>query len=523
MRKDLILPMDEDYVGYLSDESRNTGYAESISFPRDRQELIRSLEYCAQKGLQITVQGSRTGVTAGSVPHGGHVVNMSRMNRVLGLRRGDGRFYLRVQPGLTLRELREMLSEKRFDTENWDSESEAALRDFIASGQWFFSPDPTETTASIGGMIACNSSGACSYKYGPVRKHISAVSAVTADGDVIELKRGQRFACDGILELETVQGRKISVKLPSYTLPPVKNASGYWTGESMDAIDILIGSDGTLSVIVEAELELIPAPTVIWAVTAFFRHEPDTVKYVEALRTCGADPAAIEFFDNAALEILRENKPAGALIRPLPEIPIGRTAVYTEFHCRDEDEAWTRLRLTADCIESSGGNLRETWLAKSAGEREGLKLFRHAVPESVNKLIAQRKRRHPGISKLGTDFSVPAGRLGDIMGVYRSGLERTGLQSAIWGHIGDNHVHVNILPSDEREFAEGKKLYGLWAKEVVAMGGAVCAEHGAGKIKVPYIAMMYGEEHVEEMRRVKAAFDPEWRLGVGNVFTKERE
>ena len=108
-------------------------------------------------------------------------------------------------------------------------------------------------------------------------------------------------------------------------------------------------------------------------------------------------------------------------------------------------------------------------------------------------MIDKRRQTVPGITKLGSDMSVPDGRLLDVMELYRQTLAEGGFEYATWGHIGDNHLHVNILPRDMAEHARGKELFLRWAREVTAMGGAVSAEHGVGKLKAPFLTVMAGD------------------------------
>ena len=163
----------------------------------------------------------------------------------------------------------------------------------------------------------------------------------------------------------------------------------------------------------------------------------------------------------------------------------------------------------------------DTWVARADADRECQRFFRHAVPESVNMLIDERRRTDPSITKLGSDMSVPDERLHDVVSLYRRTLAEAGLESAAWGHIGDNHLHVNVLPRDSRDFAAGKKLFAGWAAEVTRMGGAVSAEHGVGKIKRGFLETMYGPAHIREMARLKCQLDPKGQLGRGNLFSEE--
>lgn len=168
-----------------------------------------------------------------------------------------------------------------------------------------------------------------------------------------------------------------------------------------------------------------------------------------------------------------------------------------------------------------GASEIDTWVARTDVDRECQRFFRHAVPESVNMLIDERRRTDPSITKLGSDMSVPDERLHDVVSLYRRTLAEAGLESAAWGHIGDNHLHVNVLPRDSRDFAAGKKLFAGWAAEVTRMGGAVSAEHGVGKIKRGFLETMYGPVHIREMARLKCQLDPKGQLGRGNLFGEE--
>ena len=128
------------------------------------------------------------------------------------------------------------------------------------------------------------------------------------------------------------------------------------------------------------------------------------------------------------------------------------------------------------------------------------------------------KKLNAGITKLGTDMSVPDDKLKDVMKMYNEGMEENKLDGVIFGHIGNNHLHVNIIPKDMDEYEKGKELFLIWAEKIAAMGGAVSAEHGVGKLKVPFLKKMYTEEEINEMRKLKKIFDPSQILNRGTIF-----
>ncbi|MDR0424750.1 MAG: FAD-binding oxidoreductase [Clostridiales Family XIII bacterium] len=584
----LIRPISNIYEGYLCDESHVAGAAESISFPRSEAELAMVIGSDGLRGRPITVQGGRTGISAAAVPQGGHIINMSRMDRVTGMRTDSaGKFYLRLQPGITLSQLNACISQKSFDISGWDAGSQAAYAAFRQSPVQFFAPDPTEASATLGGMAACNASGSLSYRYGSVRGHISALRVMLIDGRVLDVQRGANFAAGRLLRLKAGDGGCIPLPLPGYSMPLAKNAAGYYVDDDMDAIDLFIGSGGTLGLICSMEIALLRRPAHVCDSMCFFSDGPGrsaeekALLFVSLLRSCAGSPAAadtgaspaspasaattaspaspasagalaagtssasagrsttaaatisgrstaaaattanlaaIEYFDARSLEILRLKAAAGAL-PDMPAIPERYgAAVCLELHSGNPDDEAGLLIAACGCMEDAGGDADDTWIAREASAKAKLRMLRHAIPESVNEMIGQRRQASPAISKIASDIAVPDGQLERMVGIYRASIAASGLDCAVWGHIGDNHLHVNILPHDMGEFAKGKQLLAEWAHEACAMGGTVSAEHGIGKLKTEYLAIMYGEAHVGEMAALKLALDPECRLSPGVMF-----
>ena len=515
------MPLDTQYADYLRDESRRQGQADSISFPLTESDLCRDLKRASSAHQTVTIQGARTGITAGAVPDGGHVLNLSRMNRTTGCRvdPADGAFFICVQPGLLLTKLRAVLAQRECDRTVWSPASVAAWSALQQAPPQCFPPDPTETSASIGGMVACNASGARSFAYGPTRRYVAALRVVLADGDVLALRRGQQRTVGRSFRCATESGRRIEGLLPDYTMPAVKNASGYFTAPDMDLLDLFVGSEGTLGVFSEIELRLIPAPGAAWGVTSFFSSEHQAVRYVRAVRAQTPRPVAVEFFDQHALQLLRQQKQANPAFGELPEMAERfHTAVYVEFHGACEDAVSRSVEAASAHMTAAGGNESDTWIATTEKELARLQDFRHAVPEAVNLLIDQRRRSVPGLTKLGTDMAVPDERLEEVVALYHAALDAAGLDYVMFGHIGNNHLHVNILPRSLEEYDKGKHLYQAWARQIVRWGGTISAEHGVGKLKVALLREMYGAHGIEQMQSVKQSFDPEGVLNRGNLF-----
>jgi D-lactate dehydrogenase (cytochrome) len=303
-------------------------------------------------------------------------------------------------------------------------------------------------------------------------------------------------------------------------MPQVKNAAGYYAKDEMALLDLFIGSEGTLGVFSEIELRVLRVPACRWGVMVFFPAEDAAVRFVKAVRSVLPDlrPVAVEFFDFHALDLLRRQKASNPAFVDIPEMPPAfHTAIYVEYHGAEAVVSQALDKMSGLAI-TAGGSEDASWVAMTESELERFKFFRHALPESVNLVIDERRKREPELTKLGTDMAVPDSELDRVLTMYRTGLAEKGLESVIFGHIGNNHVHVNILPRTLQEYNVGKDLYLQWAREVVSMGGTVSGEHGIGKFKVALLLEMFGEKGIREMRDIKRVFDPDGKLNRGNLF-----
>jgi len=430
----------------LEDASGFRGEAARVLTPASEAEL---LDIIAER-VPITMVGARTGLTGGCVPQGGWAVSLEKFRR---LEVCPGRAI--AGPGVSLDEL-----------------ETAAAR----TGQ-FYAPDPTERTASVGGTIATNASGSRSFRYGATRRHILRLRVALMTGRVLDICRGD----------------KVDFEVPELPLPhTTKNTAGYPLAPGMDWIDLIAGSEGTLGMVTEAELQLLPAPADVLAGIVFLISDGAAVDVVDAWRRIPG-LRMIEYFDANSLELLRPH---------YPEIP-ARAAAALLIEQEDGD-----IDFWADHAPE------DSWFAASDQDRERFRRFRHALPELVNETMRRR-----GFMKLGSDYAVPLARNREMLAVYHAELMQHDLEYVIFGHIGDAHVHVNILPRSPAEFEAGQRLMLDFARHAVSLGGTVSAEHGLGKRKAHLLALQYTPGQIQSMLDVKRRLDPQWLLNQGNLFT----
>jgi D-lactate dehydrogenase (cytochrome) len=216
------------------------------------------------------------------------------------------------------------------------------------------------------------------------------------------------------------------------------------------------------------------------------------------------DATLLEYFDEEALRFIKDK---------FPETPDGMTgAIFFEQETTEatEDELFLQWN---ELLEKHRAEIDVSWFTTTEADRQKMRDFRHALPVAVNEWIVKHKQR-----KVSTDIAVPDKNFASMLRFYKKSLQDRGLQYVIFGHIGDNHVHVNILPKDGDEATRARHLYGRFIAQGIMLGGTISAEHGIGKIKSKYLYVMYGERYLNEMAELKKAFDPNGILGRSNIF-----
>lgn len=487
------------YARYLHDESSlKAGIPRRILFPSTLAELSSALSGLAARREPVTISGGRTGIVGGAVAAGGE--NLLSLEKLvfpprLAFQERFGAWTVKAAPGMTLDALREELEK--------------------APGSPLFPVDPTEGAASLGGMVATNASGARTLLYGPTRAWVAGLTLVLADGKILELSRGETRARNGEI---MVQGKRIH--LPSVRIPETKHAVGYHARPDIDVIDLFIGGEGTLAVVAGVELLLTDSPKAVCAVAAFLRSGGRVDELVWSLKHDEAVvPRALEYMDSHSIRILsvlrREVGPRTGL-PALPEDADG--LLYVECAVANDRDAERRLLRISEVLAAHGTPAERTWAATSARELEEIRRMRHALPERINALVLQRRDEVPGLTKLASDCAVPDGALERMMTEYRSVLDEAGLEHAVFGHIGNAHLHVNILPRDTAELARGKEAVAILARTAVALGGSVSGEHGIGKLKKELLSLQYTPQELQGLQSLKAQLDPAGLLNPGVLW-----
>jgi D-lactate dehydrogenase (cytochrome) len=495
----------DEIQDYLSDASYlKGGNASRVVFPETVDDVAKILADATQTQTPVTISGAGTGTVAGRVPLGGIVIATDRLNHIKSVSLEDGSGTAIAEAGVPLIDL-----QRSVDVEGL-----------------FYPPDPTERSCFIGGNIATNASGARTFKYGATRKYVERLQVALATGDVIDLRRGELHANrNSLIRVPLPSGRFIEAKLPSYQMPQVrKHASGYYIEPGMDVIDLFIGSEGTLGLIVEAELKLLPKPDGLLSGVVFFENETDLLAFVRDARERSLqnrvsspgvsdrnldrlDARALEYFDVESLRFLRQKYDT------VPEQATGAIFFEQETNAATEDEImnqWLSL------LEVNHALTDQSWFATNEQDHAKLREFRHALPVLMNEWFARHNQR-----KVSTDMAVPDEAFAAMLRFYQDALRGGDLRYTIFGHIGDNHVHVNILPRNDDEADRARAIYRQFIRRAVEVGGTISAEHGIGKLKREYLRELYGDEHLREMAMLKRAFDPAGILGRGTMFAEE--
>jgi FAD/FMN-containing dehydrogenase len=327
----------------------------------------------------------------------------------------------------------------------------------------------------IGGNLATNAGGTQVLRYGNARELCLGLEVVTADGDVWHGLSGLR-----------------------------KDNTGY------DLRNLFIGSEGTLGIILEAELSLLPLPPNVTGLAIPFGREPDALDFVVAARTSTeVSPRCLEFFDGLALGVARTAEGAAAWAEGaaalvyLEQAAVGGSDVPLE--------PWLEI------AERYGALEQDIRVYEGDAALRDARRLRHAVPATMNERGA--RRRAAGGRKVSTDWAVPYRRLKDAIAEARRLAHAAGIEQAvIYGHAGNGHPHQNFIARDGAELARIEGVVEATLQRVIALGGTVAAEHGIGKLKRRWLSLQLTPLQLGVMGAIKANLDPSGLLAPGNLF-----
>lgn len=435
---------------------------ELVARPESADEVVEILRGASASATCVTAAGGQSSTTGASITDQGILLSLRALDRILDI--DHTARTVRVQPGVPV----------------------AVVRRAAAEHGLLFAPDPTsEEEATVGGALACNASGARSLRYGTTRAHVLSLRVVLACGDTIEVRRAR---------LE-------------------KNTVGY--AMAQDPVDWFVGSEGTLGVIVEAELSLLPLPGMVRGLAIPFESEADALAFVVAARESNRVSArCLEYFDQAALEIVRAAD-GGSEWGGGRGVGTGRSLVYCEeaSDCHEDvtlDE-WVAL------AERHHAAIADARVLESEAELREARRLRHAVPARMNERGSAL--RMSGGRKVSTDWAVPYRMLDQAIGEARAAAARQGLAPpVIYGHAGNGHPHENFIARDAAELVLVERAVEETLHYVLSAGGTVAAEHGIGKLKRRWLPLQMSPLQIGAMRSLKRELDPLGILAPGNVL-----
>jgi glycolate oxidase len=419
------------------------GRPDAVVFPANTEEVAGILRIANEIGVPVVPRGSGTNLSGGTIPHrGGIVLVLTRMNKIKEV--SDGDLVAVCEPGVRTIELAQA----------------AAARGLL------YPPDPgSQSTATIGGNVAECAGGLRALKYGVTRDYVLGVQAVLPTGEII--RSGGRL---------------------------VKDVAGY------DLRRLLCGSEGTLAVMTELTLRLVPAPEASGYGMAYFPDLAAAARAVSRVLASGVLPVTLEFLDRVCI---------GAV----------------------EDYAHIGLQTSAGALLIFGQDgspmmiERDLERMAQACDAEGATSVRIAEsPEAAAEVLEARRAALPSLSRLEPltlleDATVPRSRIAEMVEYVQEVAERHGVKIGTFGHAGDGNLHPTAVldPTDQKAIDRARAAFGEIFARAIELDGTITGEHGIGLVKLKYLEGQLGADHMALLRRIKAAFDPNGMLNPGKL------
>ena len=442
---DNVLRDPEDLLAYGIDGTWVEREPQVVVLPMSAEEISAIVRLANAEHIVVTPRGSASGLSGGSVPAaGGIALSLTRMNRILEIDRGNA--VAVVQPGVITGDLQKAVEQVGL----------------------FYPPDPSSLSVSaIGGNVAENAGGARCLKYGVTTDYVMALQVVLPTGEII--RTGGRM---------------------------VKNVTGY------NLRALFTGAEGTLGVITEITLRLLPKPKYTLTALASFARLEDAAEAVTVIMGTGIIPASVELLDQTTMQCVEELLHIGLPVEAEALLLFAVDGNYEQI-VRAELES-----IAAVCREQGAAEVR---VAEDAEESNRLWKARRSVSPAL-------ARRRP--NKLGEDVSIPRTAVPAMVRAVREIAARHQLPIPVFGHIGDGNLHPNILCDrrDREEMARVRLAAAEIFEAAIALGGTLSGEHGIGLLKKEFLERDLGTAQVEAMRRIKAALDPQMILNPGKIF-----
>ncbi|MBI4846098.1 MAG: FAD-binding oxidoreductase [Candidatus Omnitrophica bacterium] len=486
------------FINYLEDNSGlKRGDAEEIVFPQTEEEAIEFLKESAGNKSMVTISGAGTGVVGGRIPRVGKILATDRLNRIIEIQRNqdDSGGWAVVEPGVSVQRL-----------------NDEAMRLGL-----IYRPDPTEKNAFIGGTVATNASGAQGFKYGATRNYILGVNVIFAKGQKMSFKRGE-VILDNAVSINFKDGSRIKCPVPQRQYIQIKNTAGYFIYKGSDLVDLFIGQEGTLGLISRITVKLADLPRKSFSGLVFFDTDKQALELVQMLKMRSylsrkeqskddIDCACIEYFDLNCLRMLKEKYSL------IPQKK--NAAIFFEQNMETENEAKV-MGFYEQLMENLKIRDEFIWIGSSMREKEQITAMRYDLPVIINEKVKKNK-----VCKISTDCAVSDDEFPRLFWFYKQKLKESEIPFCIFGHIGENHLHVNLMPEGQDDFLKASRKYKEFIVTAVKMGGTVSAEHGIGKLKREYLKIMLKDTALRQMAAIKMAFDPQLMLGMGNIFEEQ--
>lgn len=457
-------PMSAKFAAYLSDESHIKGECEDIAFPKTQDEVKEVVKLSFDDGKKITVQGARTGLVGACVPTEGRIINLTLLNEVSDVSENECGAFICAQSGATL----EDISKK------------------AQSRGYFFPPNATEETASIGGMFSTNAEGPNSVFYNSVSNYVKKMDFTFPNGESYTINRGDYKVHDNKLSLPN--GKVLDFgKIPN-NLPFV------FYKDEMDLIDFLAGKEGRFGITSSFTLSLLKNPADIWGIVFFFDDNENAVNFIEKVRTYKSDCVNIttgEYYSEEALNLIK-NHLENPLLSKLPELPQNaKSAFYVEIESEAEEQSEEALMDLLDMFAESGGNEDDTWAQSGKSAVKSFRDMRHAVVSILN----EDTEIHSQVNgtRWETDIKASENKFKEYLTLYNDVLSKCGLKGAIYGSALKNHLHVAFLAKgDEQELCDEAIL--KISRKAVADSAKIGTKYGIGRVKRELISNLLSDE-----------------------------